>query len=38
MSEEKFLRDTNVVTLYAEIKTLIEGVKSYLEASGIELE
>jgi hypothetical protein len=24
MSEEKFLRDTNVVTLYAEIKTLIE--------------
>jgi hypothetical protein len=24
MSEEKFFRDTNVVTLYAEIKTLIE--------------
>ena len=24
MNEEKFLRDTQVVTLYAEIKTLVE--------------
>lgn len=24
MSEEKFLRDTQVVTLYAEMKTLVE--------------